>query len=66
MKYHINNKISKREIRKQGKNVIPLELMKYDPNRSHTTDDNKSPLGDVHDRCDKDDLLSGEGAEGDD
>lgn len=27
MKYHINNKISKREIRKQGKNIIPLELM---------------------------------------
>ena len=30
MKYHIKNKISKREIRKQGKNILPLELMHND------------------------------------
>lgn len=24
MKYHIKNKISKRELRKQGKNILPL------------------------------------------
>lgn len=28
MPYHIKNKISKREIRKHGKKMIPVELMK--------------------------------------
>jgi hypothetical protein len=28
MPYHIKNNISKKELRKQGKNVIPLDLMK--------------------------------------
>lgn len=28
MKYHIKNKISRREIRTQRKNIIPMELMK--------------------------------------
>lgn len=27
MKYHIKNSISKKELRKNGKNIIPLELM---------------------------------------
>ena len=28
MKYKIKNQISKREIRKQGKNIIPVSLMR--------------------------------------
>ena len=30
MKYHIKNKISKRELRKHRKQPLPLELMKND------------------------------------
>lgn len=28
MKYHIKNTISKKEIRKNGKKILPMELMK--------------------------------------
>lgn len=38
MKYKIDNKISKRNIRKQGKNIIPLELMKNETNRDRIDD----------------------------
>jgi hypothetical protein len=37
MKYHLKNKISKREIRKQGKQPIPLSLMRAD-NDKHNRD----------------------------
>jgi hypothetical protein len=45
MKYKIDNKISKRNIRKQGKSIIPLGLMinefkRLEPRRGNLSEDN--------------------------
>lgn len=58
MKYKIPNKNSKREIRKQGKNVLPLELMKYEKSNRDGTIDGRSGIDTIRS---KDSELSEDG-----